>query len=167
LGFPTANLDPQSFTDILLKNNVKHGIYAGYIRIHPYAEIYKTVLSIGLNPTFHDSLHPTVECYILHHFTKDFYHCVVSLIIGAYLRDSVKYNDMDSLMEAIKNDEIWGNEILETYDELRRLKDDKFLHEDVDVNSVKANVDAHDSSKCNNNNYEKRIVHPGNKENNT
>lgn len=139
LGFPTANLDPQAFTQILADNSVKHGVYAGWIHIHPQKEVYKTVLSVGLNPTFHDSVHPTVECYILHRFDSDFYGSTVSLIIGGYIRESVKYGSMDELMEAIKSDEIWGNDMLHTEPQLRKLRDDPFLHEDVD-SSMNGNV---------------------------
>ncbi len=76
-----ANLDPAAFRHIL--HDVPRGVYAGWVLIHPkhtstsasaststsashdttqdYNHVYKTVLSLGYNPTF-DTKEETVVC---------------------------------------------------------------------------------------------------------
>lgn len=142
LGYPTANLDPNSFTQQLI--NSQHGVYAGWITVelddnnyhnnnnHDTLQqrqptVYKTVLSIGTNPTFNDVQHPTVECYILHKFNNDFYDKHINLIIGVFLRRQEKYNSMDELINAIHTDELIGNKILDDKIQLKQLQHDKFF----------------------------------------
>src|SRR5690349_6987689 len=49
LGFPTANLDPCAFKDVLV--DVPRGVYCGFASVNG-GPVYQTVLSLGTNPTF-------------------------------------------------------------------------------------------------------------------
>lgn len=125
LGYPTANLDPAAFESVLLQQ--PRGVYAGFIRIHPSPVVYKTVLSLGLNPTFTDSVKETVECYIMHKFDADFYGSEMSLLLCAYMRPQEQYSGMEPLMAAIANDEKVGSEALDT--QFSHYSNDAFFHE--------------------------------------
>ena len=133
LGYPTANLDPNSFTTDI--NSLISGVYCGWCMIcdtcsddtHNTNNVYKTVLSIGTNPTFPDSIHKTVECYILHKYSGDFYNSTLHLCIAAFLRPQEKYNSMDQLMNAIHNDELIGNDLLNTNQQIKQLQRHSFF----------------------------------------
>ena len=94
LGFPTANLDPASFTADV--HSLIDGVYCGWCSIsgNDNNTVYKTVLSVGKNPTFNDSIHRTVECYLLHQFNSDFYGSQLNLCICAFMRPQYKYDSM-------------------------------------------------------------------------
>jgi len=68
LGFPTANLSPESFGSTM--KSAPRGVYAGWAQIND-GPVLKTAISLGYNPTFNNQ-QETVEAYILHQFPHDF-----------------------------------------------------------------------------------------------
>jgi riboflavin kinase/FMN adenylyltransferase len=92
----------------------------------PDNPVYKTVLSLGTNPTFADSNVETVESYILHDFSSDFYNQTISLVILAYLRPMDKYEGLDKLIKAIERDVRVGDTALDR-EEYRKFKEDEFF----------------------------------------
>lgn len=74
--------------------------------------VYKALLSLGLNPQFQTE-HETVEAYIVHDFTTDFYGEELTLIINGYLRPSESYNGIDALVAAISRDVRVGIKVLD------------------------------------------------------
>lgn len=133
LGFPTANLDPKAFKDIL--KDVPRGVYFGWASIRCPKDdgstskvcdkVYKTMLSLGTNPHF-QGVEDTVEAYICNDFEDDFYGCEMRLLICAYIRPMTAFDSLDSLIKAINNDVEIGQEAL-LMDDLLALKDDSLF----------------------------------------
>lgn len=105
LGFPTANLQVNDEYKLIPKT----GIYA--VRVYssqwpgdskPVTH-YNGMLSIGYNPTF-EGKEQTIEVNILD-FDADIYGNTLTLEFVDYLRDEKKFNSLDDLIEAIKQDE--------------------------------------------------------------
>jgi riboflavin kinase/FMN adenylyltransferase len=98
LGFPTANLSlPQSEL-----NKLETGVFAGKIQIENDPKTYKTAVSVGQNSTFGD-LQTTVEAYILD-FDQDIYGKNVTLELLFKIREMQKFESVEELVEAIKQD---------------------------------------------------------------
>ena len=124
LGCPTANLDPAAFKDQL--HGVPRGVYMGWAQVGgPGNTVYKTVLSLGTNPTF-ETVQETVESYILHEFPKDFYGETLSLIIVGFMRPMEKYNSLQELIDAISRDVRVGDSMLEKTP-YKEFQHDKFF----------------------------------------
>ena len=94
LGFPTANI--ASRAEILPKD----GIYATLIDVAGVR--YRSVSSIGLNPTFGEGPR-TIETYILD-FSKDIYGATVRLSFVKRIRDEVKFTTVENLITQIRAD---------------------------------------------------------------
>jgi FAD synthase len=127
LGCPTANLDPDAFQTKL--HGVPKGVYMGWAQVgEPNGNnpVYKTVLSLGTNPSFADSEHDTVESYILHEFPSDFYGQTISLLIVAYLRPMDKYEGLEKLIAAISRDVRVGDRALEQ-EPFKQFQKDEFF----------------------------------------
>jgi FAD synthase len=127
LGCPTANLDPAAFVSVL--KGAPRGVYIGWAQVGEPSEsnaVYKTVLSLGTNPSFPDSIVETVESYVLHEFPSDFYGQQLSLIILAYIRPMDKYEGLEPLIRAIGRDVRVGDRALEL-EQYRGFKDDPFF----------------------------------------
>lgn len=95
LGFPTANLK--------IKDNYiipKVGIYESNIIVHNKS--YRGATSIGTNPTFkNDEL--KIENHILD-FKGDIYGEVIEVRFIRYLRDEIKFDNIEDLKKQINND---------------------------------------------------------------
>ena len=102
LGCPTANLDPICFKDGQLPTNFEEGVYCGFASINK-GTIYKTVLSIGLNPTF-QTKERTVEAHLLYEFEDDFYDQELTLIIVGFLRKQEDFSNISELIKWIQRD---------------------------------------------------------------
>jgi riboflavin kinase/FMN adenylyltransferase len=95
LGFPTANL--RAFPRLLLP---KVGIYAGRARL-PSGE-HPAAISVGTNPTFGaEPLH--VEAFLLE-FDADVVGEAMSVSFLERLRDEVRFDGADALVDAIADD---------------------------------------------------------------
>lgn len=95
LGYPTANIDTT------IPPHVSDGIYSGYLQVDN--TIYESAVSIGTNPTFNGKTR-NVEVFILGVKDVNLYGKWVKLILGHKIRDQIKFNSVDDLIEQIKDD---------------------------------------------------------------
>ena len=107
IGVPTANIDYPREKVIPAK-----GIYAGWAYVN--SEKYMAAISIGVNPTFTpDKQIPSVEAYILD-FDEDIYGKDLKIEFVARLREELKFDSVDALVEQIWKDVEEARRILET-----------------------------------------------------
>ncbi len=102
LGFPTANLRPDK---VLVP---ARGIYA--VRLLLEGRVHTGVLNIGVNPTFADNA-LSVEVYIFD-FDQDIYGKRLDLWFIDRIRDEMKFDGPDRLVEQIRRDVEKAREIL-------------------------------------------------------
>ncbi|MBB4705419.1 riboflavin kinase/FMN adenylyltransferase [Sphaerisporangium siamense] len=110
LGFPTANVESPPFTAI-----PADGVYAGWLECtqspSPYeGQRWPAAISIGTNPTF-EGVERTVEAYALDRDDLDLYGVHVVVDFAVRLRDTVKFDSIEALIEQMRRD----------VDEARRL----------------------------------------------
>lgn len=98
LGFPTANLSPQSQGDV-----PADGVYAGWL-VTPDGVHHKAAISVGVNPTFDDVEFRQVEAYVLDETGLDLYgqHVVVEFV--ARIRGMVAFQGIPALIEQMTDD---------------------------------------------------------------
>ncbi len=106
LGFPTANIVPEDPDKIIPKD----GVYA------VKAVIDKTLkkdgmLNIGTNPTFSNT-ERTIEVNIFD-FNKDIYYCDLEIDFIERIRDEIKYDSSEALIEQLYKDRQTVREILQ------------------------------------------------------
>lgn len=106
LGFPTANLYPQS---VMLP---KFGIYATRVTIHdgPHQGHYQGASSLGVRPSFGVN-QPNFETHILD-FDADIYGAEMSVDLIAFLRGEVKFDSVDALIAQMDKDVAMCRDIL-------------------------------------------------------
>lgn len=95
MGYPTANIE-------LVYNSVipKNGVYS--TRTIVDGKTYLSATSVGFNPTFkEDSL--KIETHILD-FNGDLYGKVIRLVFVKYLRDELKFENIEELKKQIDKD---------------------------------------------------------------
>jgi riboflavin kinase/FMN adenylyltransferase len=94
LGYPTAN--------IKLDNNcgLKHGIYA--VRVGRGDQRFDGVASFGRRPTF-DNGAPLLEVFLFD-FAGDLYGAVLDVAFIAFIRDELKFSDVDALVQQMDDD---------------------------------------------------------------
>ena len=95
LGFPTANIEP--ITNYCLPKN---GVYdtdtiVGFKK-------YRSASSLGFNPTFEESK-LKIESHLLD-FTGSLYGEYIELIFNCFLREELKFSDLESLTEQMSLD---------------------------------------------------------------
>lgn len=97
IGVPTANIDyPREKIAPAL------GIYAGWAYLAN--KRYRAAISIGINPTFTPNKQvPSVEAYILD-FDEDIYGEQLKIEFIARLRDELKFDSVETLVEQIWRD---------------------------------------------------------------
>lgn len=105
IGFPTANIFIEDQDKLIPKN----GVYAVYVYIE--GERYKGMLNIGVRPTVNNDLRRTIEVHIFD-FNEDIYGKTVRLELISFMRDEVKFNGIDGLIEQLKQDRINTQAIL-------------------------------------------------------
>jgi riboflavin kinase/FMN adenylyltransferase len=108
LGFPTANLEPE--TEIL----PAHGVYAGRARIldQGSAALFDAVTNVGRRPTFKADDPPLAEAHLLD-FSGDLYGRRIELTFEARLREERRFSGPDELREQIARDVAAGRRRLE------------------------------------------------------
>jgi len=99
INIPTANVDyPQQ------KVIPANGIYACWAWLGARSAKFMAATNIGFNPTFTpDKKTPSLEAHILD-FQRDIYGQEVKLEFVARLRDELKFNSVDALLEQIHDD---------------------------------------------------------------
>lgn len=105
LGYPTAN--------ILLDESVSlaHGIYAVRVELED-GKIHDGVASFGRRPTF-DNGKAIFETYLFD-FEGDLYGNKITVILHARLREELKFDSADALVEQMKRDEAEARSFLQT-----------------------------------------------------
>jgi riboflavin kinase/FMN adenylyltransferase len=96
LGFPTANLRPDSPFKLI----PKVGIYATRVRIDN--KIHNSVTYIGVRPTF-DGTHKVVEVHVMD-FDGTIYGQNITVYFEKFLRDDRRFASTDELVKNIQND---------------------------------------------------------------
>jgi riboflavin kinase/FMN adenylyltransferase len=97
LGYPTANL--RTWARLLLPGQ---GIYAGVAEL-PSGERYVAAIDVGTNPTFGvEPLH--VEAFLLDFDDEELRGGGLAVEFWARLRDEVRFDTIDDLVEAIADD---------------------------------------------------------------
>ena len=96
LGFPTANLllDQDTFIP-------NFGVYAGTINIDN--EIFNAIVNIGINPTVDNQSTVKIEAHIFD-FSSDIYDKKVELSLNKFIRNEIKFNNIDELKIQIAED---------------------------------------------------------------
>lgn len=97
LGYPTANMALAPETEL------KAGIYAVRFR-RPDGSIRDGVASFGYRPTVTDNGAALLETFVFD-FSGDLYGEVCSVSFFGHLRDELKFDGLDPLVEQIKRDE--------------------------------------------------------------
>lgn len=98
IGFPTANIQPDSQYKLVPSN----GVYAVEVRVDGL--ILPGMLSIGSNPTVNsDGNSRTIEVNIFD-FEKDIYGSSISVIFRKRLRDEIKFDSIEKLAVQMHQD---------------------------------------------------------------
>jgi riboflavin kinase / FMN adenylyltransferase len=108
LGFPTANVSVPG--DILLPAD---GIYAGWFE-RPDGSVHASAISLGRRPTFYSEAHVSLlEAHLLN-FDGDLYDEHVKVRFVTRLRDQVRFDSVEALVEQIGRDVDRTRELLRT-----------------------------------------------------
>jgi riboflavin kinase/FMN adenylyltransferase len=108
LGFPTANLETLPYTAI-----PGDGVYAGRLACDSddYPDFqWPAAISIGTNPTF-EGQERTVEAYALDRDDLDLYGEHVAVDFTAWIRQTLKFDSIEALVEEIRRDVARAREI--------------------------------------------------------
>jgi riboflavin kinase/FMN adenylyltransferase len=98
IGFPTANIKPDSQYKLIPAN----GVYAVNVTLDD--NVFPGMLSIGSNPTVNTDISlRSIEVHILN-FDKDIYGRKISVVFRKRLRDEKKFNNLEQLTEQMTND---------------------------------------------------------------
>ena len=97
IGFPTANIQPETPEKIIPKS----GVYAVQARTSTSSWM-PAILNIGPNPTIGNN-QQTIELHSPH-FEENIYGQQVSIVFVRYIREERKFLNIDSLREQIKQD---------------------------------------------------------------
>lgn len=97
IGFPTINIEATNPHKLL----PGHGVYLTKVRIDN--EIYFGMANIGCRPTLTDDKQTTLEINIFD-FDKDVYSKPVTAIFYKHIRDEIKYNGLQELIQALQTD---------------------------------------------------------------
>jgi len=104
LGYPTANIYPHPYIMV-----PKRGIYAVKLKVNN--EWIDGMASIGYNPTFGHRPSYSIEVHLFN-FKEDIYGEDVRVKWVDYLRDEIKFNSADELIQRLEQDELESKEIL-------------------------------------------------------
>ena len=104
LGFPTANLSPES--EGLIPAD---GVYAGWLTDN--GRRYPAAISIGNNPTFDGVAQKQVEAYVLDE-EIDLYDHIVEVSFVEHIRGMVAYAGIEPLIRQIQDDVVKTRAIL-------------------------------------------------------
>ncbi len=105
IGYPTANIRVNSSYKLIPKN----GVYAVWVYIDE--KKFEGMLNIGYNPTFDDKKW-SVEVHLFD-FNQNVYHKEITVAFVSRTRDEQKFDDLQSLINQLKEDEKEIRAILE------------------------------------------------------
>ena len=98
LGFPTANIAPES--NIIIP---ACGVYFVDVQIEDSLLKYNAILNIGFRPTFADRNKPAIEAFILD-FNDNIYNKNITLFFKERIREEKKFSSPEKLIKQIKKD---------------------------------------------------------------
>ena len=101
IGYPTANINPN--LDYI--NNDELGIYSCECKLLDTDEKYKGMASLGLRPTIGDLNKPLLEVNLFN-FNSDLYDKTLEVKLIKKIRNELKFDNLDDLIQQIKKDEI-------------------------------------------------------------
>jgi riboflavin kinase/FMN adenylyltransferase len=100
IGFPTANIEPDSEYKLIPDN----GVYAVEVKLDD--TVYPGMMSIGSNPTVNtDISFRSIEVHILN-FEGDIYGKRISVVFRKRLRDEKKFDNLKQLTEQMIQDKL-------------------------------------------------------------
>ncbi|GIN61222.1 riboflavin biosynthesis protein [Robertmurraya siralis] len=105
LGFPTANME---LTDTYVLP--KPGIYVGRATVDAYSKKWNVLISAGYRPTVNGD-HYLIEVHFLN-FNDDLYGRKIAVSFLHYLREEIKFQGLDPLIEQMKKDKLEAGKIL-------------------------------------------------------
>lgn len=97
IGYPTANLGKIEGQTI-----PADGVYAGWLTVG--INFWPAAISIGINPTFEGARGRQVEAYALDQEGLDLYDKNASIEFGWYLRPTLKFENLETLLVQMKKD---------------------------------------------------------------
>ena len=97
IGFPTANLYCQDQEKMI----PPFGVYA--VRVYRKNHVYKGMMNIGTRPTLDNGYHTSMEVHIID-FDEDIYNENIKVEFIQKIRDEVKFNGLDELVEQLRKD---------------------------------------------------------------
>jgi len=97
IGYPTANLG-----EIEGQTIPSDGVYAGWLTVG--IDRWPAAISIGTNPTFEGVRARQVEAYALDQVGLDLYEKRATIEFGWRLRDTLKFDGLDPLLEQMAKD---------------------------------------------------------------
>jgi len=97
IGYPTANIGLDSLATI-----PADGIYAGWLSVGENR--WPAAISIGTNPTFPGVRGRQVEAYALDETDLDLYDQIATIEFVARLRDTLKFDGLEPLLEQMAQD---------------------------------------------------------------
>lgn len=95
IGYPTANIDYQNHY------LPKIGVYAVYVKIDN--KLYLGCANLGHNPTINYSTTRRLEVFIMD-YKGNLYEKEITIFFEHYLRDEIKYDEVDVMLKQIKKD---------------------------------------------------------------
>ncbi|TWI84922.1 riboflavin kinase/FMN adenylyltransferase [Lacibacter cauensis] len=98
LGYPTANLQIQDAGKLIPAN----GVYAVLAQVEGDTRMLKGMMNIGTRPTV-DGTQKTTEVNLFD-FAEDIYNRHLKVFVKYHLRDEVKFNGLDKLIEQLHKD---------------------------------------------------------------
>jgi len=98
IGFPTANIHPERF--LVLPVN---GVYITKTLLD--GKLYNSMTNVGYNPTFEDIKQITVETHLID-FNKDIYGKKIEVFFLKKIRDEIKFDSVECLVQQIAKDMI-------------------------------------------------------------
>jgi riboflavin kinase/FMN adenylyltransferase len=98
IGYPTANLGFSTAFNTIPAD----GVYAGWLEVDDRR--WPSAISIGTNPTFIGERSTQVEAYALDQTGLELYDKGANIDFGWRLRDTVKFDGLEPLLEQMKND---------------------------------------------------------------
>ena len=98
IGYPTANLGYSTSYNTVPAD----GVYAGWLEVG--GQRWASAISIGTNPTFAGERSRQVEAYALDQIGLDLYDQSAVIDFGWRLRDTLKFDGLEPLLEQMKKD---------------------------------------------------------------
>ena len=106
LGYPTANLKITNEEKLIPAN----GIYAVYVQTENTTDRLKGMMSIGFRPTV-DGKKRVIEVNLFD-FDKEIYDQTLKVFLKKYLREEVKFNNLEELVKQIDQDKVESLKVL-------------------------------------------------------